>query len=388
MGLTASQVKAKRKPGRYGDGNGLYLNVSKGLTKSWVLRVVVDGKRRDVGLGSCKTVPLAEVRRKVMEFKAEIAAGRDPLAERKPAKIPEPTTPTFEQLARKFHQVHGARWTSEKNRKVWLQRAERYLFPVIGTAPIHTIQRGQLLDLLIPISQSKPETGRRLKIILRQTFDFAIAYGHVESNPVDGMRAALPRSPRPKHFKALHYSQVTHALSVVDNGPSSLNTKLAFRFLILTATRSAETRGAKWDEIDFDNSVWTIPEERVKSRRKFRIPLSSGALPVLEQARGLSWDSEYIFPTLHDSHKPLSENALSLMLRKRGIPATAHGFRSSFRNWAGECSGASWAVAELCLGHSVGNETERAYFRTDLLEQRRELMEAWAAFLRSGESDT
>ena len=192
---------------------------------------------------------------------------------------------------------------------------------------------------------------------------------------------ALPPMPKVKnHMKALPYQQVADALRIVDRGPSNIVTKLAFKFLVLTAARSIEVRGALWPEIDPEAREWRIPAIRMKDSEEHRVPLSDQAVAVLSEALPLT-KGQLVFPSFHDTNKMLSENALSLMLRKRGIKAVPHGFRSSFRDWAAEQTSASHAAMELSLAHKVGSTVEQAYFRSDLYEQRRELMQKWADYL-------
>ena len=384
--LSATKVRSLKAPGRYTDGAGLYLNIAKGGSKSWVQRIIVDGKRRDLGLGSYPVVSLARARELTLDNKRLVSDGKTPLSARKRAATRRRVRagkPTFEALAREFHAANaGTRWTHPKNVKAWIQRAERYLFPAFGDTPIDRIETPDILDVLVPLQTTKPEIGVRLRVILRQTFSYAQARGLIRHNPAaEAVAGGLPPRPRAGNMKALHYAEVSAALAAIGASKAYMGTKLAFRFMALTATRGTETRGAVWSEIDLDTGLWTIPSERMKMSRAHVVPLSKQALTILESARALSDDSQYVFPSVTNPDKPLSDNTFSKMTRDLGLGFNPHGLRSSFRDWTAECSSASWAAVELSLAHSVGSSVERAYFRSDLIEQRRELMQEWADFL-------
>ena len=388
--LTAATVKNLREPGRYGDGDGLYLCIAPTGSKSWVQRIQADGKRRDIGLGGYPAVLLAKARELALENRRRATEGKMPLSAKdrrtatREARTPKAAKPTFEEMARTFHAENtGNRWASRKAIKNWLQRGERYVFPLIGDKHLDEIEAVDVLNIVVPLQSVKPETAIRVRQLIKQTYRRAISRGLAVSNPAGEIMAGglPPRGRQIVHMRSLHYSQVTDALAKVDASPAFMLTKLLARFVALTATRPGEARQASWEEMDLDNEMWTIPASRMKMSREHRVPLSRQALEVLQQAKRLSWDSQLIFPSDRNPGKPLSDNALSKLFRDLEIGAVPHGFRSSFRVWAEEQSSASWAAIELCLAHTVGSNTERAYFRSDLLDQRRQLMQAWGDFL-------
>ena len=400
--LTAAKVKQLDTPGIYGDGGGLYLRIAPGGAKGWILRIQVKGKRTDRGLGGYPKVSLAQARLRAEE--ARVALRKDGI-ETKPkatplngvrarsVAVPALTfngIPTFERVARAYHAMNTAAqgWTSHKNADAWIQRAVRYLFPVIGKKPIDAVSVTELRDgILIPVSLEKQETAKRLRIIARQVFEYAIESGYTDANPIDRIPRKRLAAPRPTPMRAIAYQDVPAAWGRIAynsrlrrHSPWPV-TLLGLEFLILTAARSGEVRGATWDEIDMDGRVWTIPAERMKMARPHRVPLSLQAGSVLSRAKNeLRGGTSFVFPNpTHD--KPLSENSFTDRLDKDGIPSTAHGFRASFRTWAAEQSTASYEAAELALAHQIGSATERAYFRSDLLDERRELMQAWADYI-------
>jgi integrase len=390
--LTAVKVKNLKLPGRYGDGDGLYLNIAPGGSKSWIQRITVEGKRRDLGLGGYPGVSLAEARNLASDNRRAVREGRDLVPARKTNRsgrkavpAPAPGIPTFREAAAVVHDLNGARWESAKTRNNWWQRAERYVFPAIGDMPIDRIGRTEALEILTPVWTAKPETARRIRLIVKTVMAWGLAYGHITVNPAgEVIDAALPSMPRVKeHFKSLPYPEAGAAIETVEDSTAFPATKLALKFLVLTAARSGEVRGATWDEIDFGNALWTIPAARMKGRREHRVPLSTGAMAVLREAEELpTGGSPYVFPNDLTPSKPLSENALSYMLRRVGVAAVVHGFRSSFRDWAAENTDASFAVMELALAHGVGSRVVQSYARSDLLERRRVLMQQWADYLQ------
>ena len=397
--LTAAKIKALRDPGRHPDGSipGLYFFVNQKGSRSWVQRIVdpTTSKRRDVGLGSYPEINLSKAREFAGDNRRRVAEGTAPLSirERRKASNPKrtrqrakPAVPTFEDMARAFHSENSdSRWSNEKNRRNWLNRSEKYLFPVIGDMPVDQIAPAHLLNIIVPLRTSgKSETAKRLTIICRQTLGRAVAYGLVPINVADGLRYGIPPAPQKvNHMRALPYSEVADALVKVDASSAYLATKLAIRFMALTAARGGEVRGALWREIDLDSTppVWTIPASRMKQRRDHVIPLSSQAVEVLTVVWQLSWDSEFIFPSVMSNGRPLSENAFPKLFKELGIGAVPHGLRTSFRTWAAEHSGASWAAIEMSLSHSVGDAVTAAYFRTELLEERAQLMQGWGDYL-------
>ena len=385
--LTAIEVKNLRQPGRYADGAGLYLFIDKrsGL-KSWVLRATLNGKRRDLGMGGFPAVTLAEARRKAEATKGTKAEAA-PAPKRRPVKenpkARKSTAPTFRQLARDYHAQASATWKNDKTSVNWIQRAEKYIFPAIGDTPIDEITRADVLRILQPVWTAKAETGRRLREILKHVFAWAMAFGHIQINPAgETINAALKAQPKCKaHHRALPASAVASAIETVDKSTSFQSTKLAFRFLVLTAARTSEVLGATWAEIDFAAATWTIPGSRMKEGKDHRVALSTGALAVLRQAEALRLDSPYIFPNERTPDKQLSNMVLSVLLKRLYVPAVPHGFRASFRTWADDSTDADYAVKEMALAHEVGNAVVQSYARSDLLERRRCLMQQWSDYL-------
>ena len=260
---------------------------------------------------------------------------------------------------------------------------ERHAFPILGDTRLDRIGREDVLRVLTPLWTSRPEQARKLRQWIRTTLGWAQAHGYIEHNIAgEAIDGALPAQPAVKeHLRALPYREVAGALETVDASRASLSAKLCLRFTVLTAARSGETRGALWSEIDLDAREWRIPANRMKAGVEHRIPLSDAALEVLEQARPLRNDSDLIFPSPVRRGRPLSDMALTKVLRDTGLSerATVHGFRSSFRDWCAE-TGKLREIAEAALAHVVGG-VEGAYFRSDLFEKRRRLMDQWASYL-------
>ena len=380
MALSATRVKALKEPGRYSDGGGLHLYISKAGRKSWVLRITIDGRRRDIGLGAFPSVSLAKVRVKAGDHRAAVADGRDPLADKR-----APAIPTFREAACAVHEANKPRWRNPKHVAGWMQSLERHAMPTLVNTPLDRIDRGDVLRVLTPIWTTRPETARRVRQRMRTVFRWAMAHGFMESNPagevIDG---ALPAMPKVKaHFRSLPYQEVGSALEEVDTSRASVSGKLCFRFLVLTAARSGEARGVTWDEIALQDPVWRIPSERMKAGIEHRVPLSRQAVDLLGEVSALRDESALVFPSPLKPGSPMSDMTLTKVLRSTGLAerATVHGFRSSFKNWALEQTDTPWTVSEAALAHVLGNSTEQAYARSDLFERRRALMQQWADYL-------
>ena len=382
MTLSATRVKALNAPGRYSDGGGLHLYISKAGRKSWVLRITVDGRRRDIGLGGYPSVGLARAREKAVDSRAAVAEGRDPVAEKH-----APAVPTFKEAAHAVHEANKPRWRNPRHAAGWIQTLERHAMPSLNNIPMDRISRGDVLQVLTPIWTSRPETARRVRQRMRSIFRWAMAHGFMESNPAgEAIDGALPPMPKVKaHFRALPYREVESALNTIEASQASISAKLCFRFLVLTAARSGEARGATWDEIDLQGQEWRIPSERMKAGVEHRVPLSGQALDLLGEASVLREDTGLVFPSPLKPGTPMSDMTLTKMLRSVGLAerATVHGFRSSFKNWTLEQTDTPWVVSEAALAHSLGNSTEQAYARSDLFERRRTLMRQWADYLTS-----
>ena len=377
--LTAAEVKSAG-PGRHQDGDGLYLRVTARGSKSWTLRISVDGKRRDIGLGSWPEVGLGDARRKTAELRAAVADGRDPLADRRRGR-----TPTFREAAEAVYEMNLPRWRSDRHAKAWWQTLETYAMAALGEAPVDRVRQSDVLGCLTPIWATKPETARRVRQRIRAVLRWAMAHGYVEHNAAgEAIDGALPAMPKVKsHHRALHYSQVAEALGSIDASGASEASKLCFRFIALTAARSGEARNATWPEIDFHAAAWTVPASRMKANAEHRVPLSEPALEVLHRAKGLADGSELIFPSPLRPGRPLSNMTLTELLKKTGLHdrATVHGLRSSARTFALEQTDAPWAVAEAMLAHTLGDQVQASYIRGDLFDRRRQLMDHWAEYI-------
>ena len=380
MPLSATRVKALKEPGRYSDGGGLHLFISKAKRKSWVLRITIDGRRRDIGLGGYPSVTLANAREKAYQHRAAIADGRYPLAEKR-----VPAIPTFKEAAFSFHREHKPQWRNPKHAANWIQSLERHAIPKLGNLPLDRIYRSHVLGVLKPIWTTIPEAARRVRQRMRKVFEWGISSGFMEANPAgDVINGALPRMPKVKnHFRALAYQDVGSALDKVEASQGSLAAKLCLRFLVLTAARSGEARGATWDEIELEDQVWRIPSQRMKADKEHRVPLCRQALELLQEVHSLRDESGPVFPSPQKRNDQLSDMTLLKLLRSIGVGnrPTVHGFRSSFKDWALEQTNVPWAVSEAALAHTLGNSTEQAYARSDLFERRRVLMQSWADYV-------
>ncbi len=371
----------------YGDGEGLYLRVGPTGAKSWILRTTIRGRltstgkplRWEGGLGSTKLVSLAEAREKAHELRKVARNGGDPSILRSGDVL------TFAQAAKQVYEINAPTWKNEKHKQTWLASLESYVFPTIGNRDITTIESADVLQVLSPIWVEKNETAKRIKQRIGAIFDWAKGsqvYHH--ENPINGLKKALPRVVRkPKRMAALPWQEVPGFMaSLQDREGVSAR---ALEFIILTACRSGEARGAMWSEIEAD--CWTVPGGRMKRGLEHRVPLSCYAENVLEQVKGL--DDRFCFPSSVIARggavRPLSVMVFKSLFNRLGVDGiTVHGFRSSFRDWASESAHAPREVAEAALAHSSGNEVERAYARSDLFERRRGLMDSWGQFC-SGE---
>ena len=380
MKLSATKAQALSKPGRYTDGAGLHLFIGKTGKKSWVQRVTIDGKRRDIGLGGFPAVSLALARERSADIHMAVAEGKDPLANKH-----KPDMPTLREAAYTVHKENRPRWRNEKHAASWIQTLERYAFPKIGNKRVDKIGRADVLTVLSPIWSTRPETARRVRQRLRTTFHWAMAYGFIEINPAGEMiNGALPSMPKVKaHFRAMPYEEVRSALETVESSQASKAAKLCLRFLILTSARSGEARGASWSEIDLEGRVWRIPSRRMKAGSEHRVPLSRQAVQLLGEASELRDEADLVFPSPQKHGGQLSDMTLTTILRSVGLAerATVHGFRSSFKNWTLEQTDTPWVVSEAALAHTLGNSTEQAYARSDLFERRRDLMQKWADYV-------
>ena len=390
--LTALAARALSKPGRHGDGDGLYLNVAPSGSKSWVQRIVIDGRRRDIGLGPYPAVSLATARAIAHDNRTAVAQGRDPVAEkreaRKAARRPAPSIPTFAEAAARVIELRRPTWSNAKHSAQWESTLVTYAHPVIGHKAVDSITPADAMDVLSPIWTSKPETASRVRQRMETVMDWAVTHGYRLDNPAGrSLLKVLPSVKRLKeHRQALPYAQVPDAVVRVRESSAEVPTKLTFEFLVLTAGRSGEVRAAEWGEIDWETATWEIPAARMKARRPHRVPLSGRAIEILREASRFGDGQGLVFPASR-SGRAASSMTFTALLRRLGIPAVPHGFRSSFRDWVIEQTSTPWTVAEAALAHNVGNSTEAAYMRSDLFDQRRALMDAWAKYVAGGEGE-
>jgi integrase len=376
--LSSVKIRSLSKPGRYTDGNGLYLVVDPSGAKRWVLRTVIKGKRTDIGLGSISLVSLAEAREEATRLRKIARTDGDPLAERRRERR---VVPTFEEAARTFHGTLAGSWRNVKHAAQWINTLRDYVFPIMGSRRVDQIDSADILKALSPIWMTKSETARRVLQRIRTVLDWAKASGlRSGDNPVDGVAKVLPKQKDTEtHHAALPYGKVPGFIKKLQAGDTPSLANLAFEFMILTATRTSEVLQAAWSEVDLKTKTWTIPGVRMKAEKEHRVPLSPRCITILKEARKLSADSTYVFPG-RSAAKPLSNMVFLMALRRMKFDITAHGFRSSFRDWASEQTNFPHAVCEAALAHSVQNKVEAAYNRTDLFEKRRELMAAWAKY--------
>ena len=347
--------------------------------RSWIQRLTIEGQRHDVGLGAFPVVSLEKARRRAFENRVAIADGRNPLAENRRAKVP-----SFREAAEKTVEATRARWRKGgKTEKIWKQVLSQRALPAFRDRPVDAVTREDVLRIVSPIWSSKPEVARRLRQFVRSILSWAQAHGHVEHNVAgEGLDGALPAMRRLKqHLRALPYAEVGAALETVQGDTAA---RLCLQLVILTAVRSGEARGATWGEIDIEARTWAIPGDRMKAGGEHRVPLSAAAMAVLEKARALDDGSGVIFPSPMKRGRLLSDMALKKVLRDTGLAdqTTTHGLRSSFRDYCAE-TGKPRELAEAALAHAVPG-VEGAYFRSDLFQRWRRLMDQWGAYLAGG----
>lgn len=376
--LTKAIIEGLKEPGRYADGDGLYLKISPSGGKSWVLRIQIKGARRDIGLGDARYVPAPTARLEAAAAKKLAAAGIDPLEERrKVAKI----VPTFEQAAKKAHAEMVKGWKNGKHTKQWIKTLELYAYPKLGKLKVDKIDGPLIRDVLAEIWLDIPETARRVRQRIGTVLDWSFSNGFRDTEaPMRSISKGLPRQPKKTgHFAALPHIEVPSFLARLRAKDVSAS-QLALEALILTAVRSGEVRGARWPELNDDLTLWTIPGDRMKAGVDHVVPLSPQAADVFRRAKGLRVeDCDLVFPS-SVSATVLSDMALLELVRGMGVSATVHGFRSSFRDWTAEETNVAREIAEAALAHTLENKVEAAYRRTDFLAKRRGLMAAWADY--------
>jgi integrase len=377
--LADTLVKSQKlKPGRHSDGGGLYLNVGPTGTKSWLFMWVREGKRREMGMGSYPEISLAKARLKASDARQAVAEGRDPIAER--AKEAEPT---FAECVKQFLASNEEHWKNEKHRSQWRNTLKSYCSG-IDDKKVSSIGTEDVLKVLQPIWSTKSETASRLRGRIERILDYAKAKGwRTGENPAlwrGHLSSILPPRKRLQrgHHAAMAYEAVADFMAEL-RGSEAMAAR-AMEFLILTASRSGEVLGARWSEIDLSAKVWTVSPERMKAGREHRVPLTSAAIKIV-QALHECRINDFVFPG-QKRDQPLSNMAMTMLMRRLEFDAfTVHGFRSAFRDWCGDKTTFPREVAEAALAHAVGDETERAYRRSDALAKRRKLMQAWDQYL-------
>lgn len=380
--LSARAAETLRKPGRHADGGNLYLAISPGGARRWTFMYRLNGKQREMGLGSAAKgmVSLTTVRQLAQAARDLLAQGKDPLAERRAS--PRSRGKTFGQCADEYIEAMRPSWSSAVHAGQWRYCLTELAAP-LRSKPVDQIQTADVLEVLKPVWARTPETASRLRARIESVLDAAKAANERQGENPARWRGHLDKLlPKPtkngrRHHPALPYDQVADCIAKLRAHQSM--TALALEFTILTACRAGEVIGAKWDEVDMDKALWTIPGSRMKIGKEHRVPLTPRALEILktlhEARTGL-----YVFPGRNPA-KPLNAGAMLRCLREIGYPSiTTHGFRSSFRDWAAEATTFPHEVCEQALAHTVGSAVERAYRRTDLFERRRELMAAWADY--------
>jgi integrase len=397
--LTAAGVNAIKRPGRYGDGLGLWLQVTRArtksdpdsVTKSWLFRFMQDGRARQMGLGPLHTVSLADARQRALEARKMLLDGVDPIEARKAgrvrARLEAATGLTFRAAAESYIKSHEAGWRNPKHRDQWRNTLASYAYPHFGDLPVAAIDTGLVLKALEPIWTAKPETASRVRGRIESVLDWAAARGYRNGeNParwrghLDKLLPARAKVARIKHHAALPWPEVPGFMEELHHRDGT--GARALEFAILTAARTGEVISARWDEIDLLNKVWTVPGERMKGGKAHRVPLSDGAIALLE-ALPREDSGEYVFLGGRKG-RPLSNMALLETLRRMGRGGlTAHGFRSTFRDWAAEATACPGEVVEMALAHVVGSKVEAAYRRGDLFEKRRRLMADWGSYCAS-----
>ena len=383
--LTYVFTKSIGEPGKYHDGGGLglYLRVDPGGAKFWVQRITVNGKRRELGLGSPPVITLANVRETALENKRMVRAGIDPLKAKREAR----GIPSFEEATYKVYELNKPTWNNAKHAAQFTSTLKTYAFPKIGQLKISDITTADVMAVLTPFWTVKPETARRVRQRIGTVMKWAVAQGYRDYDPAQNVIEALPKQNKVQnHRKALHYSEVAGCINAIKRSKAGDATKHALEFLILTASRSGEIRNARWDEISVSISpssplpVWSVPADRMKAKRLHTIPLSTRAIAILGEAEALSDGSGLVFPGTSQG-KALSDMTLSKLVKELGFDADVHGFRTSFKTWAQEKTDFANEVSEMALAHTIKNKAEAAYARSDLIEKRKEMMEQWAEYL-------
>jgi len=393
--LSARKVASEQRRGMHADGGGLYLQISRFDTKSWVFRFTLEKKTRDMGLGPVHTISLSEARAEAEKCRKLVREGLDPIEQRRLARgqirAEAKKVMTFKECAEKYISAHSAGWKSVKHSQQWTNTLAAYAYPRFGDLPVQVVDTGLVMQVLEPIWLTKTETASRLRGRIEVILDWASVRKFREGeNParwkghLDMLLPARSKVQKVKHHSALPYTEA--GLFIAELRQQDSVSALGLEFLILTVARTSEVLKARWEEISVDDGLWTIPAERMKVEKEHRVPLSSAALNVLAEMKK-SARNQFVFPGMRNN-TTLSNMAFLQLLKRMGrADLTAHGFRSTFRDWAAERTNYPADVAEMALAHSVSSKVEAAYRRGDMFEKRRKMMEDWAAFVEGSSAD-
>ena len=387
--LSPLSISRLKEPGLWAVGGvaGLYLHVNDRGARSWILRVVVGDKRRDMGLGGYPDIGVADARQKAREARLKIEQGIDPILLRKQAKSElmalQATDKTFEQAAGEYIKIHADSWSNDKHRKQWERTLAAYAFPVVGKLSLRHIRQEHILKILEPIWTTKTETATRVRGRIESILDWAKVKGlRTGENPaawkghLDHMLPAPTRLKNVEHLAAVPVREMPGFM--VKLRQASGTAAQALEFLILTAARSGEVRGITWQEVSLEDALWIVPAERMKMKKEHRVPLSDRAMSILKSQPRID-ENPLVFPAPRGSQ--MSDATMSAVLKRMNVDATVHGFRSSFRDWCGDYTNYPRDLAEQCLAHGADDPVEAAYRRGDALERRREIMNEWSKFI-------
>lgn len=403
--LTPNEVKKLEQKGRYADSDGLYLQVSGSGSKSWMYRYQIEGRRREYGIGSLSKFTLAQARKERDWLRLKVKAGIDPLAEKQKNKAVGEQAKreaankamTFEVCAVKFIDIMEAQWSNSKHRDQWRNTLRDYAYPIIGNLPVCDIETSHIRECLDPIWFTKTETAKRLRQRIESVIDYAITIGYRQDRNPAIWKGLLDKTyPKPSKVMEVRHEKAGtekhHPALPYDDMPAFMQelrkqqgvAAKALRFTILTASRTSEVIFATWDEFDLERKVWDRAKARMKARKAHRVALSDAAVELLES---LPKETPYVFPG-GKVGKPLSDGGMSSVLKRMGRKdITVHGFRSTFRDYIGEETGFPHRIAEFAIAHVITDEAEKAYARGDLLKKRFKMMNAWAAYVDSANTN-
>jgi integrase len=394
--FSAIEVKRLTKPGRHAVGtvSGLILVVKETGSRSWIIRTMMGGKRRSHGLGPYPEISLKDAHDRARIIKKRIEEGIDPIeenrAKRSALKKQSMCVLSFSEAARQCHKKKALEFKNAKHIDDWISSINRYADPIIGDMPVSEIELPQILAVLEPIWSERTETANRLRLRIEQVLNWAKVSGYREGlNPArwaGHLSEILPKPSKIKketHFKALPYKDI--GAFMLELRKREAMTARALEWIILTACRSGEARGATWEEIDLKNKVWIIPAERMKMGQEHRVPLCENAIKLLKSLPRFE-GSPYLFTAARGGQ--LSDMSISMLCRRMGVDAVPHGFRSTFKDWAAETTGFPDMVSEMALAHGISNGVQAAYRRGDLFDKRARLMDAWAEYLNVVQADS